>query len=208
MQERVLAAPDERARGRRAATPVQRCVVDQPSTQAIGSVVGVLRHRTAARARLSRRPRRPRRRGQPPGRVAVSAGVMPAAAAVLLTWKSFGPVPNTRPRGASSASRRSGPPTVSPTLTSSSVSERAADQAEQPAAADRRRGRGYRREPVRLGRLGARVRAGRRAAASGPRARGRRGPRRAASRSRAARARRRTPRRRSSGRRTKPKCHG
>ena len=40
----------------------------------------------------------------------VSDGLIPAPIAVLLTWKSFGPVPIVCPRGASRPSGRKGPP--------------------------------------------------------------------------------------------------
>ena len=60
------------------------------------------------------------------------SALMPAARAVLLTWKSFGPGPITWRRGASSESRRNGPPTVSPTLASSSASEPAPTTANRP----------------------------------------------------------------------------
>ena len=53
----------------------------------------------------------------------IIARVIWAAAAEVFTWKSLGRVPNTRPRGAISASRRNDPPIDSPTCTTKIVRE-------------------------------------------------------------------------------------
>ena len=105
--------PASRAR-RRSGTPVHVSVVDQPSTQAMGSravccVIAVSAARSSTT--FDGPPVRVSRHRSP-----VSSGVMPAANAVRLTWKSFGPSPRVRPRGSSSAAMRVKPPMVCPAV--------------------------------------------------------------------------------------------
>ena len=62
----------------------------------------------------------------------VIAGVISAHAAVWVTGKSLGPVPYTRPRGASSARRRNGPPIDSPAWTAKMVNDAPPTMASSP----------------------------------------------------------------------------
>src|SRR5690349_1666324 len=126
--------PASRARSR-SRTPVQAWLsVDQPSTQAIG--------RCAVCCSMASRSARLSRTGAgPPGpawpRVSrqlapVFSALTPTSAAVWLIWKPLGPSPRSCPCGASSAVRRSGPPSDWPAEVTSSSSEPAPAKASAP----------------------------------------------------------------------------
>src|SRR5271166_999432 len=89
-------------------------MVDHPSTQAIGSSAvccGIASRAARLNNICPEGPRTLSRQFAP-----VLAGVIAAAAAVLLTWKSLGPVPRLRPRGNRNAARRLKPPSVWPAV--------------------------------------------------------------------------------------------
>ena len=127
----------------RSRTPVQVCTVDQPSTQAIGSVavcLGSARERARGRAGPAAAP--PVSSSTPA--VERPRGSIPEATKVLLTGKSFGPpsaAAVVRPRGSRSARPRSGPPTVWPAVSAATSSDPPPTSGEQPAAAHGRRRR-------------------------------------------------------------------
>ena len=98
----------------RSGTPVHVSVVDQPSTQAIGSravCCGIAASIARSSTTGAGPPVSVRRQRSP-----VRSGVIRAAAAVRLTWKSLGPSPRVRPRGSSSAAWRVNPPRVWPAV--------------------------------------------------------------------------------------------
>ena len=113
--------PARAARSRRR-TPLHVCVVDHPSTQAIGNSAVCCGIASSVVRSSSICPDLPCQVRVSRQFAPVSAGVIAADAAVLLTSKSLGPSPRLRPRGNSSAARRVKPPSVWPAVSTATNS--------------------------------------------------------------------------------------